>query len=79
LPRSAVIVTSIRFEPHVLILYVKGRTAIHRAIAGAVEREEFGPGDMSLQVTAMPTWWAWSSAIDLRSPRLPPPTAAQAN
>jgi AraC family transcriptional regulator len=52
-------------EPHVLILYVKGRTSIHRTIADSIEREEVGPGDLSLQSTATPTWWAWSSAIEV--------------
>jgi AraC family transcriptional regulator len=60
-------------EPHVLILYVKGRTDIHRAIAGSVEREEVGPGDVSLQSTATPTWWAWSQAIEVLHVYISPP------
>lgn len=53
----------VAIEPHVLILYVGGRTSIQRVIEHQVERQEVGPGDLSLQSTALPTVWGWSSPI----------------
>ena len=56
---------AIAVEPHVLILYVDGRTSIERIIERTKEQEEVGPGDVSLQSAAVATAWAWSRPIDV--------------
>jgi AraC family transcriptional regulator len=55
----------IAVEPHVLILYVEGRTSIDRAIDRTVEREEVGPGDLSMQSTSIPAVWNWKRPIEV--------------
>ncbi len=52
-------------EPHVLVLYINGRTTMQRSSAGAVERAEVGPGDLSLQSTALFARWQWWDPIDV--------------
>jgi len=52
-------------EPHVIVMYVKGRTAIERSIQGHVERAQVEPGDLSFQSTATVARWRWSNPIDV--------------
>jgi hypothetical protein len=51
--------------PHVLILYVEGLTSIERVIGRTCEREEVGPGDLSMQSTACPSIWTWARPIEV--------------
>jgi AraC family transcriptional regulator len=55
----------VAIEPHVLILYVRGRTTIDRTIGRSQEHEEVGPGDLSLQSTASPAVWGWAQPIEV--------------
>jgi AraC family transcriptional regulator len=51
--------------PHILVLYVEGLTSIERVIGRTLEREEVGPGDLSMQSTACPSIWTWARPIDV--------------
>ena len=52
-------------DPHVLVLYMKGRTSIARVIGDTSEDAEVGPGDLSLQSTRMPSLWRWANPIEV--------------
>ena len=55
----------IAIAPHVLILYVEGLTSIERIIGRTCEREEVGPGDLSMQSTSCPSIWTWARPIEV--------------
>jgi AraC family transcriptional regulator len=58
--------TAVRgLDAYVLILYVAGRTSIHRAMGGRDERCEVGPGDLSLQPAQVASKWGWERPIDV--------------
>jgi AraC family transcriptional regulator len=50
---------------YVVILYVAGRTSIHRTIGRDEERCEIGPGDVSLQPPLLAARWGWRDPIDV--------------
>ncbi len=52
-------------DAYVIILYVEGRTAIHRRIGHDEERCEVGPGDLSLQPPLIAARWGWESPIEV--------------
>jgi AraC family transcriptional regulator len=55
----------VAIEPHMLVLYVGGRTSIERAIGRNVEHEEIGPGDLSTQSTLASSVWSWTHPIEV--------------
>jgi len=55
----------IAIEPHVLILYVGGRTSIDRAIGRTIEHAEVSPGDLSMQSTRASSVWNWTHPIEV--------------
>ncbi len=52
-------------DAYVIVLYVEGRTVIHRRIGRDEERCEVGPGDLSLQPPLISARWGWASPIDV--------------
>jgi AraC family transcriptional regulator len=52
-------------DAYALILYVAGRTSIHRVIGAHDERCDVGPGDLSLQPPLVASRWGWQSPIDV--------------
>ena len=55
----------VAIEPHMLILYVGGRTSIERAIDRTIEHAEVSPGDLSMQSTLASSVWNWTHPIEV--------------